>query len=201
MRLLFSTRKKKDTNKKKGATYLHSNGGHIQAHFKLHVKIWSSNCMYSQHHKWKHLWNWASVSGSCHRHSRATMKSSKKKKKNSGATILKWGYLLQHLWWICDTGCYKHHTYLKLTGDVKAWSSHVVVIRRRELHKCFMRYIWCSRGTEGLACSHKSPILFRLDRNNKKNFQKYKIQNRAENVCLNTVLSAEIFTFCLADNI
>lgn len=77
--------------------------------------------------------------------SRPTLKSSK----NNGTTILKWGYFLQHLWWICDTGCYKHHTYLKLTGDVKAWSSHIVVIRRRELHKRFMRYICCCRGTKG----------------------------------------------------
>lgn len=90
--------------------------------------------------------------------------SDSEKLKNNGTTILKWGYSLQHLWWICDTGCYKHHTYLKLTGDVKAWSSHAAVIRRRELHKCFMRYICCSRGTKGLLCS-KSSILFKFQIN------------------------------------
>lgn len=152
-----------------------SKGGHVQAQFKPHTKIWASNCTYLQHHRCKYLWNWTWVRGSCFSFPDRPWKA----QKNNSTTILKWGYFLQHLQGICDTGGYKHHTSLKLTGDVEAWFSHIVVIRRRELHKCFMRYICSTRGTKGLVDSDKSLILSRFWRN-KNTFPKS--ISRAQNI-------------------
>lgn len=120
------------------------------------------------HTRCKSLWNWAWVSGSCFSFADRPWKA----QKTNSTTILKWGYFLRHLWGICDTGGYKHHTSLKLTGDVEVWSSHIVVIRRRELHKCFMRYICSTRATKGSADSDESLILSRFWRNNKNTFSK-----------------------------